>query len=59
VNLFKKFLEQQNVKTEFESFGKPVLNDILRVFFASVRNKPGESLKVSSLQSHEIFEGNM
>jgi hypothetical protein len=51
VNLFRKFLEQRNVETEFESFAKPVLNDNLRVFFASVRNKSGESLKVSSLQS--------
>jgi hypothetical protein len=50
-NFFRKFLEQQNVETEFARFVKPVLNDSLRDFFASVGNKSGESLKVSSHQN--------
>lgn len=51
VKLFRTFLAQRNVEVEFESLAKPLLNENLRVFFASVRNKSGGSLKVSSLQS--------
>ena len=49
IKLFQDFLIQKNVPGEFETYTKQKLDEMLRLFYASIRKKDGEMMKKSSV----------
>ena len=47
--LFRDFLIQKNEPEEFETYTKQKLDEMLRLFYASIRKKDGEMMKKSSV----------
>ena len=48
IKLFRDFLIQKNEPGEFETYTKQKLDEMLRLFYASIRKKDGEMMKKSS-----------
>ena len=48
IKLFRDFLIQTNESGEFETYTKQKLDEMLRLFYASIRKKDGEMMKKSS-----------
>lgn len=46
--VFKDWLVQKNMSADFDSYGKEKLNQMLRSFYASVRNANGKTYSISS-----------
>ena len=49
IKLFRDFLIQNNEPGEFETYTKQKLDEMLRLFYESIRKKDGEMMKKSSV----------
>ena len=53
IKLFQDFLIQKNEPEEFETYTKQKLDEMLRLFYASIRKTDGEMMKKGSVKDWE------